>query len=365
MPEFRAKNLVIHPLRVVLFLAAYAHINGSRSQRSKEAFLKALWPRFLAVCRGLGTECSERPPSDSTIQRVCVGVDFEHAVAALRNLSGHEHAGSKINLPYRQYAIDGKNRISAPTGTGKSEIDVTLFDVDAAAILAKKIVGAKEGEQPMACELVASICPSLATGIVTGDAGIVSPDITRLITDAFHDYLFTLKGNAGEAYHLVKNLPWREFEFDAAEVDYGHGRTETRGIRVARISGCGIPDLEKYAHISYIGEIVRYRSIDSTPEETTTAHYFIGSERHVEMTADGIAAALRKHWRIENHLHRFRDVELGEDDLPAMGANMSRMCGYFNDIATWLANGVTKGVRYFFDRMKADPMAHLEAWLDV
>jgi hypothetical protein len=299
------------------------------------------------------------------IQRVCVGVDFERAVAALRNLSGHEHAGSKINLPYRQCAFDGKNRISAPKGTGNSEIDFTLFDVDAAAILAKKIVGAKEGGQPMVCELVASICLSLATGFVTGDAGIVSTDITRLITDAFHDYLFALKGNAGQAYHLVKNLPWREFEFDATEVDYGHSRMETRVVRVARILGCGIPDLEKCAHNTYIGEIVRYRSINSTPEETTTAHYVIGSEQHVEMIAEGIAAALNKHWRLENHLHRFRDVELGEVDFPAMSAKMSCICGYFCDIATWLANGVTKGVRYFFDRMKTDLMALQEAWLGV
>ena len=35
----------------------------------------------------------------------------------------------------------------------------------------------------------------------------------------------------------------------------------------------------------------------------------------------------------ENHLHRFRDVELREDDLPAMGANMSRMCGWGGPLA--------------------------------
>ncbi|MCA2961529.1 MAG: ISAs1 family transposase [Silvanigrellales bacterium] len=346
-------------------MAAFAHLNGADSQRRKEAFLKALWPQFLFVCKALGVECSDDAPSDSTIRRVCIGVDFQKAVAVTRGLSAKSHAETAIDRSFRQYAIDGKNRASSDTGTGKSEIDVTLFDVDTATIIDKRIVGANEGEQPISCELVAEASSRLPSGVITGDAGIVSPEITRTITDSFHDYLFTLKGNAGEAYHLIRNLPWREFDYDTAEVNYGHGRTESRGIRIARISGSGIEDLEKYAHISYIGEIIRYRSIDSTPEESTTAHYFIGSERHVEMTPEGIAAALRKHWSIENHLHRVRDVELGEDALPSMGNEMSRMCGLFIDLATWLGNGLTRGFRYFMQSMKANPISLLEAWLNV
>lgn len=365
LPEFRAFNLVVHPLRIVVFMAAFAHLNGADSQRRKEAFLSALWPQFLSVCKALGVECSDRAPSDSTIRRVCIGVDFQKTVELARHLSATYHAETVVDRAFRQYAIDGKNRASSDTGTGKSEIDLTLFDVDTVTVIEKRVVGAKEGEQPISCELVTAVAHRLPSGVITGDAGIVSPEITRRITESFHDYLFTLKRNAGEAYHLIKNLPWREFDLDAAEVNYGHGRTESRGIRIARIAGSGIADLEKYAHISYIGEIIRYRSIDATPEESTTAHYFIGSERHVEMTPEGIAGALRKHWSIENHLHRVRDVELGEDALPSMGKEMSRMCGLFTDLATWLGNGITRGFRYFMQKMRANPISLLEAWLNV
>lgn len=69
---------------------------------------------------------------------------------------------------------------------------MTLFDVDTATIIDKRIVGANEGEQPISCELVAEASSRLPSGVITGDAGIVSPEITRTITDSFHDYLFTL-----------------------------------------------------------------------------------------------------------------------------------------------------------------------------
>ncbi|MCA2961321.1 MAG: ISAs1 family transposase [Silvanigrellales bacterium] len=350
-------------MRTTYFIAAFAHINGARSQRNKEVFVRAIWKRFAAVCRGIGVECADRPPSDSTLRRVCIGTEFEVASSLLTRLIVSRHSEQTPDADFFRYAIDGKSRTSAATGTGKSEIDVTLLDVDSVSILGKKIVGAKAGEQPISCDLVRECTSNLPTGVITGDAGIVSPDITKVIIDNFHDYLFTLKGNAGEAHHLLKQLPWREVPFDFQQVNYGHGRTESRGVKIVRVSGCGIDDLEKYHGLSYVGEITRYRSIDSTMDETLTTHYFIGSEEHIVMTPKAIAEALRGHWGIENHLHRVRDVELGEDALPLMHAPMSRVCGLFDDLTTFLADGLKRGVRYFLQAMRADSMAVLDSWL--
>jgi hypothetical protein len=86
------------------------------------------------------------------------------------------------------------------------------------------------------------------------------------------------------------------------------------------------------------------------------------------MTPKAIAEALRGHWGhwgIENHHHRVRDVELGEDALPLMHAPMSRVCGLFDYLATFLADGLKQGVRYFLQAMRADSMAVLDSWLMI
>gem|GEM_PF-3086409 len=357
--------MVVHPLRATFFIAAYAHINGARSQRNKEAYIRSIWPRYVEVCRGIGADCSVRPPSDSTIRRICTGIEFEMASSVLTKLSVERHSEFSFGADFRRYAIDGKARVSAATGTGKSEIDVTLLDIDSVSILGKKIVGAKEGEQPISCELVRDFAGNLPTGIITGDAGIVSPEITKVVIDTFHDYLFTLKGNAGEAHQLLKLMPWSELPFDFEQVNYGHGRTESRGVKVVRVAGCGISDFEKYHGISDVGEITRYRGNDATLDECCTKHYFIGSEEHIVMTSQAIAEALRGHWGIENHLHRVRDVELGEDDLPLMHKPMSRVCGLFDDLMTFLSDGLKQGVRYLIQAMRADSMALLDPWLMI
>ena len=81
------------------------------------------------------------------------------------------------------------------------------------------------------------------------------------------------------------------------------------------------------------------------------------------MSPEAIAKALRGHWGIENHLHRVRDVELGEDDLPVMGKNVSRVHGIFDDLATFIGDGMKRGFRYLMSEIRSDPMAIVEGWL--
>jgi hypothetical protein len=274
-------------------------------------------------------------------------------------------ANLAVDDPPRHYAVDGKARVSAPTGTGKTEIDISLFDVATKSVLGKAIVGAKEGEQPVSRELAREFARDLPTGVFTGDAGIVSPGLTEALVGMFHDYLFTIKGNAGEAHDLIKAMPWREAPFENVMVDEGHGRQEVRALKFARIAGSGIDALEKYEAISYIGEVQRYRKDLATGKESVETAYFVGSEEHVRVNAGMVASLLRGHWSIENHLHRPRDVELLEDDLPPMGKAVSRMHGIFNDLLTFLARGLTKGLRYFLQTIRADPMALLDPWILV
>lgn len=369
LPDYRAKYLVTHPLQPTLFLVAYVHLCGATTQRNKEAFLRTIWQKVRAVCEGLGVECANTAPSDSTIGRLCKRIDVEKLGKIVEKLANDEYASELKSEPQSDivplFALDGKARIAAPTGTGKYEMDVSVFDARRKLLVGKISIGAKEGEQPAAREAVAKFAPSLPSGYFTADAGISCRALTKTITENFHDYLLTVKENAGEIYYLLRGLPWDEFDCETGSIERGHGRMEWRFLHMSRVPRGNLDVLDAYADLSIVGRVERYRIEESTGERTRGYAYFLASEKHNELTEATALDGLRSHWAIENNLHRTRDVELGEDDLMTMSCSSSRTIGTFLDLVPYIARGTGAGIRYFMQTLRADPMAILESWLVV
>lgn len=369
MPDFRTSWLVLHPLRTTLFLIAYSHLCGATTQRNKEAFLRAVWSKVCAVFEGIGAECSESSPSDSTIGRICKHIDPAKLSAIIEAIELEESAVEFETIANDSvpaiFAIDGKARTAAPTGTGKCEIDVAIFDARRKVLIGKVPVGAKEGEQPAAREAVAKFARFLPSGFFTADAGIACRAFTKTVTDNFHDYVLSVKENAGELHQLLEALPWDEFECETGLTEKGHGRTEGRFLHLSRVPRGQMDILDAYAELSIIGRIERFRLNNATGARSRTYSYFIASEKHTALTEATAFEALRAHWSIENNLHRTRDVELGEDDLMKMSCSSSRTIGAFLDLVPLIARGTGAGIRYVLQALRADPMAMLEDWLAV
>jgi predicted transposase YbfD/YdcC len=127
-----------------------------------------------------------------------------------------------------------------------------------------------------------------------------------VIHEAGADYVLTLKPNqpslltAAEAAFAKARRPER---FTSEE--QGHGRRETRTAAVLPAA----PALRAHLpHLVAFGQVTAVRQIGEQVEESV--RYLALSRR---LSARGLAAAVREHWGIENHLHGTLDVVFDED----------------------------------------------------
>jgi predicted transposase YbfD/YdcC len=93
-----------------------------------------------------------------------------------------------------------------------------------------------------------------------------------------------------------------------------------------------------------------------TKLETTKTTYFISNFRFGEVSAAEILKFKRNHWGIENHLHRTRDVEMGEDAhrlrVPGLAQILAALS---NAVICLLHNNGYKSVRQAAELFVAEP----------
>jgi len=150
----------------------------------------------------------------------------------------------------------------------------------------------------------------IAGAVITIDAMGCQKKITEQVVQQKGDYVLSLKGNQGLLHDDVKTYFESHLAKDIAiqTIDAGHGRIETRTLRVSD----DIDWLKKehaWAGLNSILAVTAKREInDKVTEET---RYFISS-----LQADDPARlerAVRAHWSIENNLHWVLDIAFDED----------------------------------------------------
>jgi hypothetical protein len=146
------------------------------------------------------------------------------------------------------------------------------------------------------------------------------PDQLRGHADYLHrrggHYLLIVKANQPTLHAQLVVLPWRQIPVAATDHDRGHGRVETRQLKICAVgAGIGFP----HARLAVVIRR-RRRPLDSATETSETV-YAITSLSWRNARPDLLAEAIRRHWRIENQLHWIRDVTFGEDLSQARTAN--------------------------------------------
>jgi predicted transposase YbfD/YdcC len=94
----------------------------------------------------------------------------------------------------------------------------------------------------------------------------------------------------------------------------GHGRTETRTVKAAHVSGLDFP------HACQAIKITRWRkdtAAGSISRETASA---VTSLTSADATTPDLARLVREHWSIEAH-HHIRDTTFGEDNSTSRTGN--------------------------------------------
>ncbi|MEU4220051.1 hypothetical protein [Actinoplanes sp. NPDC026623] len=115
----------------------------------------------------------------------------------------------------------------------------------------------------------------------------------------------SLVGTTSPAPHQqLAGLPWR----DVQDATRGHGRREIRSLEVLTVS-TGID----FPHAAQAIQIRRRRHRSDQRRFTTETVYAITGLRVHPAEPAQLAAGIRGQWRIENQIHRDRDVTYGED----------------------------------------------------
>ncbi|MGI8534949.1 MAG: ISAs1 family transposase [Mycobacteriales bacterium] len=121
-------------------------------------------------------------------------------------------------------------------------------------------------------------------------------------------WLLTVKANQPTLLRQLRALPWAQVPVADQTSDKGHGRSETRTVKVTAVgAGIGFPHAELAVQVHR-----RSRRAGSRRWRTETVYAITDLTLGQTSTAQ-LADALRAHWGIENRLHWVRDVTFAED----------------------------------------------------
>ena len=150
----------------------------------------------------------------------------------------------------------------------------------------------------------------IAGTVITIDAMGCQKKIAQQIVQQDGDYVLSLKGNQGKLREDVAMYFTSSLSPEAAivTVDGGHGRIETRAIRVTD-EIAWLKERHAWAGLQSIIAVTATRELGNKVTEET--RYFISS-----LSANNPAKlehAVRAHWAIENNLHWVLDIAFDED----------------------------------------------------
>lgn len=307
IPDPRQEHNLTYKLEHIFFIILSAMLAGANSINQIAIFAKskAQWIKRLIEI--------ETIPSYGIFWWTLVRIKPEF----LRHLLVEWLETLPDGLKDQILAIDGKClRGTRESATLNPTLHlVSLFVAEKGIILAQQPVENKSNEITAIPKVLDQI--NIQGAIVTSDAMGCQKNIAEKICDNGADYVLALKGNQESLADEVENyfIQANAIDFEGVECDAvgwkenGHGRVEKREIYVTE----DIDWLPQNNEWRKLKSIIMVKSERSLPSQlpTTEQRYYISS---LPAHALKVANAIRKHWMIENHLHRQLDFNFVEDN---------------------------------------------------
>jgi predicted transposase YbfD/YdcC len=293
----RSRRGVRHGCLSVLGIAVCAVLAGARSY-----FAVAEWAQDLTptVRRRLGL--GRRAPCESTIRRLLQRVD---AGQLDRVVSAWLAARTPPPTGRRVIAVDGKTARGARSAGGRAVHLLAAFDTARGVVLGQSVVDGKTNEISAFGPLLDRI--ELAGALVTADALHTQRGHVEYLTGRGAHFLLTAKANQPSLLAELRDLPWAQVPVADRTSDTGHGRAESRTVKLTEIAaGIGFP------HARTALQITRRTRRTGRRWHTETVYAVTDLTTRQASPAE-FADALRAHWGIENRLHWIRDVTFTED----------------------------------------------------
>ncbi len=294
----RARRGVRHQSVAILGIAVCAVLTGAKSYVAIAEWAQDLTPavRFrLGLGRGA--------PSESTIRRVLQRVDPEALDAAISSWLAARSAPREAR---RVIAVDGKSARGARGADGRAVHLLAAFDTSTGVVLGQAVVDRKTNEINAFAPLLDRI--EITGAIITADALHTQRAHVAYLAARSAHYLLTVKGNQPNLLAQLRGLPWADVPVADATTGKGHGRIESRTVKVTAI----------HAGIAFPGaalaiQLTRRRKPQTGSRWRTETVYAITDLTQDQTSPAELADAIRAHWGIENRLHWIRDVTFAED----------------------------------------------------
>lgn len=307
LDEPRVSGCIKYPANELLLLTLCAVISGCNDWKEiqeygehKLEFLRSLLPFKNGIA------------SYQTIRRFFSAIDHDYF-----SLCFTAWAESLAKHVEGVIAIDGKTIRGSRSGDKKPLHVISAFAHAQGIVISQAKVDDKSNEISAIPGLLDKL--KIKGAIITADAMATQTEIVDKIVEKEADYILALKGNQGRLYDDVRIFFEEQHanywpDTDPAyheELDYGHGRIETRKCWVLEdIDWLNLrhPDWKNLNSIIMIESI---RDFKNKNKIETSVRFYISS---LEADAVKIANSVRNHWSIENNLHWSMDV-IFRDDL--------------------------------------------------
>ena len=341
VPDPRARRGIRHRLVTVLALAVCAVLAGARSYVAI-----AEWAHDLPLGARvrLGLTVGRATPSESAIRRILQKVDPEALdrvvsdwlVARVARTSppfpdppgdpAPQHgAGSgparitplpprvpspRVPSP-RVIAVDGKSARGARCGADDRAVHLlAAFDTRCGIVLGQSVVDGKSNEITAFTPLLDRV--DVTDAIITADALHTQDEHARYLHRRCAHYVFIVKGNRPRLHQQLAGLPWADIPTVDLTQDAGHGRRESRTLKLAALHNAATGPI-LFPHAQLAAQIVRRRRPTTSKRWHTETVYAVTDLSWQQTRADQLAEAIREHWHVENRLHWIRDVTFAED----------------------------------------------------
>ena len=296
-----------HALGAVLAVAVAAVLAGARSLAAiGEWAADAPQPVLAALgARPDPLRGSYRPPGEATVRRVLGRVDPD----ALDQVIGRWLADQQPPAPRpawrRAVAVDGKTLRGSGHHQAAQVHLLAVMDHTTGAVLAQADVEGTTNEITRFRPLLDRL--DLADTVVTADALHTQREHADwLVTHQHAAYVLMVKANQSALHQQLKALPWHQVPVADHTHDRGHGRVETRRLKVTTVAGLDFPHATQAIRITR-----RVRSLRGRRWRTVVV-YAVTSLTAAQASPARLADWIRGHWGIEA-LHHIRDTTFAED----------------------------------------------------
>jgi predicted transposase YbfD/YdcC len=307
VPDPRQRRGRRHSLQSVLYLALGAVLAGADSWAAI-----ADWAAVTDHDVAIG-----RPPHASTFRRLLGRVDVAALEAALtgwvlgrRDASAAQAAGANTPLAERRVvlAADGKTLRGSSRTDGAQTKLVSVYDHASQLVLTQTPV--VDGDEIAAFTTALAALPDLHEVVITADALHCQREHASWLRERGGHYLFTVKANQPTLRRAVATLPWGQVS-GSRRRQVGHGRSESRSIKVIDLDGHPIQTLFPYVQRAI--KVVRRRRCRRTGKRSVETVYAVTSLDYRHADPGLLAVWIQGHWGIENRVHHVRDVTQSED----------------------------------------------------